>query len=243
MTPPLFLVDTLPIEDEVRLVGEEGRHAARVKRLGVGEAVLVADGRGGLLECTVAAVLADGLQLDVTARRSVPAPQPRIVAVQALPKGERAELAVEMLTELGVDEIVPWAASRSIVQWQGPRGEKALERWRRTTREAAKQSRRAWVPEVSGLASTDDVTVRLAGACALVLHAGAAASLASAPVDAAGDVVLIIGPEGGVTPDELAAFEAAGARPVRLGEPVLRTSTAGAAALAVLSLRLGRWSE
>lgn len=241
MTPPLFLVDELPPGDELRLTGDEGRHAATVKRLTAGEAVLVSDGRGGLLECSVAAALPDGLRLDVRARRMVPQPRPRVVAVQALPKGERAELAVEVLTELGVDEIVPWAAARSITRWHGPRGEKALDKWRRTAREAAKQSRRAWVPQVSPLAFTADVVPRLRGVRAFALHEDATTPLASVAVDAADEVIVIIGPEGGLEPGELADFEDAGACPVRLGAPVLRTSTAGAAALAVLSARLGRW--
>ena len=241
MTPPLFLVEELPAGDELHLLGDEGRHAARVKRIGVGEAVLVSDGRGGLLECVVGSVLPDGLELDVRARRSVPPPRPQVTIVQALPKGERAELAVEMLTELGADEIVPWAASRSIAQWHGARGDKALERWRRTTREAAKQSRRAWVPDVAPLATTGDIADRLRGVTGLVLHEAAATPLATAPLGS-GNVVVVVGPEGGSTAAELAAFETAGACAVRLGDPVLRTSTAGAAALAVLSLRLGRWA-
>jgi 16S rRNA (uracil1498-N3)-methyltransferase len=242
MTPPLFLVDELPPGDEVHLRGDEGRHAARVKRLTRGEAVLISDGRGELLECTVTVVASDGLQLAVQRRRSVPIPDPRLVVVQALPKGERAELAVEMLTELGVDEIVPWAASRSIVQWHGTRGDKALEKWRRTAREAAKQSRRARVPEVGALLSTREVADRLSRGCGLVLHEAATRPLATVDLSDAGEVIVVIGPEGGIASNELAEFAAAGARSVRLGDPVLRTSTAGAAALAVLSVRLGRWA-
>jgi len=241
MTAPLFLVEELPPAGELHLSGDEGRHAARVKRLGVGEAVLVSDGRGAVFECVVASVVADGLLLTIERRRTVPAPRPRVVAVQALPKGDRGELAVEVLTELGADEIVPWAASRSIVQWHGARGDKALEKWRRTAREAAKQSRRAWVPHIAGLATTDDVARRLCGTVGLVLHQSASDPLASAELPDAGEVVVVIGPEGGISAEELAAFCAVGARAVRLGDPVLRTSTAGAAALAVLSTRLGRW--
>jgi 16S rRNA (uracil1498-N3)-methyltransferase len=242
MSPPLFLVDVASDAPELHLDGDEGRHAARVKRLGVGEDVLVSDGRGVLVECVVAAVVDEGLRLTVRARRTVPRPDPRIVAVQALPKGDRAELAVEVLTELGVDEIVPWAASRSIAQWHGPRGDKAVEKWRRTAREAAKQSRRAWVPTVSSLASTSDVTARLASSNALVLHEGATRSIAAIDLPERGVLFVVIGPEGGISDDELDAFAAVGATAVRLGPPVLRTSTAGAAALAALSLRLGRWA-
>lgn len=238
MTPPLFLVDTLPPGAEFDLTGDEGRHAARVRRLGVGEVVVVGDGRGNLVDCAVIAIPADGLRLQVRRRRFVPAPEPRLVVVQALPKGDRAELAVETMTELGVDEIVPWAAARSITQWQGPRGERALERWRRTAAEAAKQSRRAWLPEVAALASTDAV----AGRATLVLHEAATVPLAAVDLPTAGDVVVVVGPEGGVSAAELECFAAAGATAVRLGDPVLRTSTAGPAALVALSVRLGRWS-
>jgi 16S rRNA (uracil1498-N3)-methyltransferase len=242
MTPPLFLLDALPNGEDVELGGDEGRHAARVRRLTVGEQLLLGDGRGALLECTVTAVLPGGLKLTVKSRSMVAEPDPRLVVVQALPKGDRAELAVETMTELGVDEIVPWSASRSIAQWHGPRGEKALERWRRTAREAAKQSRRAWVPSIAERASTAAVAERLAGATGLVLHEAATTTLAGASLPPSGDVVVVVGPEGGVSDDELARFAAAGATAVRLGDPVLRTSTAGAAALAALSLRLGRWA-
>jgi 16S rRNA (uracil1498-N3)-methyltransferase len=241
-TPPLFLVDELPPADVLELAGDEGRHAARVKRLAVGEPVLVSDGRGTLVECTVSASRSAGLELAAGARRTVPAARPRVVVVQALPKGDRAELAVELLTELGADEIVPWAASRSIVQWLGPRGDRALAKWRRTAREATKQSRRAWLPDIAPLASTAEVAARLAGGVGLVLHEDAGSSLAEVELPGEGELVVVVGPEGGIAPDELDDFAAVGATAVRLGEPVLRTSTAGAAALAVLSVRLGRWT-
>ena len=241
MTPPLFFLDELPPGDTIDLTGDEGRHAARVKRLGAGEAVAVGDGRGLVLQCTVAEVLADGLRLSVRERVTVPARRPRIVVVQALPKGERAELAVEVLTELGADEIVPWAAERSIAQWHGARGERAREKWQRTAREAAKQSRRAWVPTVAPLASTERVAALLDGRTGVVLHEAATVPLAALDLAPEPDVVVVVGPEGGISDGELAVFVAAGARVVRLGAEVLRTSTAGAAALAALSVRFGRW--
>jgi 16S rRNA (uracil1498-N3)-methyltransferase len=241
-TPPLFFVTHLPSAGQVRLDGDEGWHAARVRRITVGEAVVLADGLGAVADCVVTAVLPDAVQLDVLDWRHVTAPDPYLVVVQALPKGERAELAVEAMTELGVDEIVPWAASRSIVQWREQRGGKALEKWRRTAREAAKQSRRPRLPLVPDVASTADVVERVRSGCGLVLHESADAPLVSAPLADAGEIVVVVGPEGGISPDELAAFAGAGAAMVRFGAPVLRTSTAGAAALAVLSARLGRWS-
>jgi 16S rRNA (uracil1498-N3)-methyltransferase len=241
-TAPLFLLDELPDGQTLLLGGEEGHHAARVKRLRAGERIAVGNGRGALADCEVVECRRDEVSLRVLERRFVAEPDPRFVVVQALPKGERAELAVELLTELGADQVVPWAASRSLVRWDAARGEKALSRWRRTAREAAKQSRRAWVPVVAELATTAALLERIAQSPALVLHESADAPLATCPLPAGGDVLLIVGPEGGITDEELALFTAAGARTVRLGEPVLRTSTAGAAALAVLSARLGRWS-
>ena len=241
-TPPLFLVDSLPDGGEVRLGGAEGHHAASVRRLRPGEQVRLADGTGGLAECTVASVEPGGLLLAVRRVRRLDPPRPRFVLVQALAKGDRGELAVQLATELGVDEVVPWAAARSVARWEGARGERALARWRSTVREAAKQSRRAWVPPVAGSHSTREVAARLAAsAAALVLDEGAGTALTGAALPADGDLVLVVGPEGGLDEAELAAFAAAGALPVHLGEAVLRTSTAGAAALAVLSARTGRW--
>ncbi|HST64300.1 MAG TPA: 16S rRNA (uracil(1498)-N(3))-methyltransferase [Mycobacteriales bacterium] len=240
-TPPVFLVDALPAGDTL-LTGAEGHHAAVVRRLQPGEALVLSDGAGGAADCVVTALVPGGLRLAVTGVRRLDPPSPRFVLVQALAKGDRGELAVELAVELGVDLVVPWSAARSVTRWDGARGQRSLERWRSTARAAAKQSRRAWVPAVDPLASTRSVAGLLAAAAgALVLHEAAATPLVSVPLPDAGDLVLVVGPEGGLDDAELAAFTAAGATPVRLGTPVLRTSTAGAAALAALSLRTGRW--
>ncbi len=225
------------------LDGDEGRHAAVVRRIGVGEAVVLTDGAGLQVHCIVRAADRQGLDCEVLTRVIKPAPSPRFVVVQALAKGDRGELAVETMTEVGVDEVVPWAAARSIVQWRGDRGEKSLAKWRATAREAAKQSRRAWFPVVSELASTGQVAARLAAAeIALVLHEEATDPLAAVEPPDAGDVLLVVGPEGGVSPEELTAFAWAGARPVRLGPSVLRASTAGAVAAGALLSRTRRWA-
>jgi 16S rRNA (uracil1498-N3)-methyltransferase len=242
VSPPLFLLDDIPDTVEVFLSGDEGRHAARVQRIKAGETVLVSDGAGALLTCRVRSVAGDGLHLEVTRRRDVPVPQPRLVVVQALPKGERAELAVELLTELGVDEIVPWSAERAISQWRGDRAAKGVAKWQRAAQEAAKQSRRARIPAVSELAGSAEVAGRIAAApLALLLQEDADEPLSRVAVPGGGEVLLVVGPEGGLSPAELALFAERGGRPVRLGPEVLRTSTAGAAALAVLSVALGRW--
>ncbi len=180
----------------------------------------------------------DEVLLEVLGREHEPAPSPRLVLVQALPKGDRGELAVELATEVGVDEVVPWVAARCVMQWKGERGERARERWQATAREAAKQSRRSWVPDVAPLHTTRQVAERATGGAVLVLHEAARTPLTGVDLPAHGDVLLVVGPEGGLTEDELALL---GGTAVRLGPTVLRTSTAGAAAVAVLSARTGRW--
>lgn len=244
MSAPLFLVEALPTGDTLTLDGPEGHHAATVQRLRVGEELLLADGRGGTATAVVSAVGKGTLDLRVTSRGYVDASVPRLVVVQGIAKGDRGELAVQAMTEVGVDEIVPWAASRSVTQWRGDRGVRAREKWAATAREAAKQARRPWLPVVAGTPdeSTTTVTRRIAGAAAaFVLHEEAGERLTTVELPDAGEIVLVVGPEGGIADTELTAFEQAGARPVRLGPSVLRTSTAGVAALSVLSARLSRW--
>jgi 16S rRNA (uracil1498-N3)-methyltransferase len=219
-----------------------------VKRLGVGETALLADGRGLIVTARAIEVGRDTVLFEEIDRRIDPIPDPRFVVVQALPKGDRADLAVEVLTELGADVIVPWAATRSVAQWRGAdKSAKGSLRWARTATEASKQSRRPRIPGVLALHSTEQVARLLrTAALGLVLHERAPAGLpaefeAEAHRVTSGDVVLVVGPEGGLAPDELALFMSAGGHPVRLGPEVLRTSTAGAAALAVLSVSVGRW--
>lgn len=244
MSAPLFLVDVLPTEPSCTLDGPEGHHAATVQRLRAGEELILADGRGGTATAEVTAVGRGSVDLRITHRAYAEAPDPRLVVVQGIAKGDRGELAVQAMTEIGVDEIVPWAASRSVAQWRGDRGVKARDKWVSIAREAAKQARRSWLPLVAGDpdCSTRQVVGRLAGAAAaFVLHEEATDRLAAAVLPEFGEIVLIVGPEGGIADAERDAFAGAGALPVRLGREVLRTSTAGVAALSVLSARLGRW--
>ncbi|MFC4005686.1 16S rRNA (uracil(1498)-N(3))-methyltransferase [Nonomuraea purpurea] len=241
MTVPVFLSQNLD-GAELTLDGPEGRHAASVRRLRAGERIDLTDGTGAVAECVVREVLKDALRLDVISRHEIEAPRQRLVVVQGLPKGDRGELAVEMMTEAGVDVIVPWAASRSITQWKGDKVAKALGRWRATAREAGKQARRFHLPEVTEPASTAGVEALLAtAALGLVLHEEAHEPLSGVTLPPGGDIVMIVGPEGGVSDEELGTFRAAKAVPVLLGPTVLRTSTAGVAAAAVLLTRTGRW--
>lgn len=251
MTPPLFLTEPGALgHDRVVLSGAEGRHAATVRRLTVGEVVDLADGAGTRARCVVTGVGKDTLSCAVEERATDPAPKPPITVVQALPKSDRAELTVEAMTESGVDTIVPWAAERCVTRWKPERAAKALAKWRTTAREAGKQARRSRVPEVRDPASTRDAASLVSGAAlGIVLHEDedAAEPLSTLPLPAgltepgSGGIVLVIGPEGGITGNELGAFDEAGATRALLGPTVLRTSTAGVAALAVVQARCGRW--
>lgn len=238
---PLFLLDELPETPELLVDGSEGRHAVEVLRLEPGERVRVGDGQGTVAEGEVVAAGPQGLRVAVSARFEVPAPQPEFVLVQALPKGDRGPLAVDLATELGVDRIVPWTASRCVTRWRDDRVAKGVAKWRAAARAASKQSRRPRVPEVTEPMSTREVCGLLGDAdLAVVLHEQARRPMAGLTVPDTGTVAVVVGPEGGLTDGEVVAFRAAGAEPVRLGAEVLRTSTAGAAALAALSART-RW--
>lgn len=244
MTLPVFLVTALPAGGSAVLDGPEGRHAATVRRLQVGEELVLSDGSGAQVRCVVETVLKDSLALAVLERWVVPDASPRVVLAQALVKGDRGELAVELATEAGVDGVVPWRAARCVTKWEdGPRGLKALERWRSTAREAAKQSRRARVPSVSSPVGTPALA-RLVSSSALtlVLHESATAPLNSVKLPVDGDVLLVVGPEGGITSQELETLTAAGASVVRLGPNVLRASTAAAVALGALGVLTDRWA-
>jgi 16S rRNA (uracil1498-N3)-methyltransferase len=243
-TAPVFLVSSVPAGASFVLDGPEGRHAAAVRRLGPGEDVVVADGVGGAAACVVDSVLGkDSLTLRVTRRWQDPAPRPRIVLAQALVKGDRGELAVELATETGVDTVVPWRAERCVARWDdGPRGAKALARWRSTVREAAKQSRRTWVPSVTEPVGTPGLAALVGSAAlAVVLDAAAPSGLTELDLPADGDILVVVGPEGGVSDRECVTLREAGAQVARLGPTVLRASTTGAVAIAALGVMTTRW--
>ncbi|CAD5139522.1 Ribosomal RNA small subunit methyltransferase E [Microbacterium sp. Nx66] len=224
----------------VSLTGAEAKHAAVVRRLRVGEAVTVGDGRGVWLTGVAEEVSPSRVDVRIAERVEHEPATPRLVLVQALAKGDRDELAVQAACELGVDEIVPWQAGRSVSRWEGPKAAKGRERWATIVREAAKQAHRTWVPEVAAPESTAQLAARVATQRVLLLDPTAPARLSTLVPDDR-DLVLVVGPEGGIAPEELEKLTAAGAERVLLGDTVLRTSTAGPAAIAVLSVALGRW--
>jgi 16S rRNA (uracil1498-N3)-methyltransferase len=245
MSLPVHLVPSLAgvaAGSVVTIEGDEAHHAVAVRRLRVGEAVALTDGAGVSAVGEVESVGKRVFAVRVASVSVTDRAEPTLTVVQAIPKGERGELAVEVLTEIGVDTIVPWAASRSVAVWRGERIAKSHAKWVTTAREAAKQARRSWFPSVTELAGTAKVVALLAEAdLAVVLHEVGATSFGSLTVPARGRIVVVVGPEGGIAPEELSAFAGAGAVTVRLGAEVLRTSTAGVAACAALLARTERW--
>jgi len=231
------------VGDAVTLTGSEAHHAAAVRRVRSGEQVTVGDGRGAWLTGECEAVTPREVVVRITHRIDTPAATPRIVLAQALAKGDRDELAVQAATELGVDEIVPWQAARSISRWDSAKAEKGRTRWASIVREAAKQAHRAWIPDVAALETTAALAGRGAASVIVVLEPTAPRRLTELGLraDDPRDVILVVGPEGGIAPEELEVFGRSGATLARLGDTVLRTSTAGPAALAVVSAALHRW--
>lgn len=231
------------VGDTVHVTGPEGRHAVGVVRVRVGDELLVSDGAGRRASVVVTDVDRAQLSARILDLVHAPEPSPRFVLVQALAKGDRDEQAVEAAAELGVDEVVPWQAARSIVQWRGAdKEEKGRRRWEAVVAAAAKQSRRARIPVVGPLVRGSGLRDLVeSAALAVVLHEDAQRPLAGTRLPDEGDVLLVVGPEGGITPEELGSLAEAGARVVRLGPEVLRSSTAGPAALAVLNAT-SRWA-
>ena len=238
-------LESAAVGDRVALTGAEARHAVTVSRLAVGETVSIGNGSG--LVVTGPIVTAEHTELAITAAlvETTPRRTPAVFLAQALAKGDRDELAVQAATELGVDGVIPWTAARSISRWEGAKIAKGRDRWSAVVREASKQSLRAWIPDVLDLVSTKQLiamasVIEPAEIRMLVLEPTAELTLGELETDER-DLILVVGPEGGISPQELDALAAAGASVVRLGDEVLRTSTAGPAALAVLNVKLGRW--
>ncbi len=246
MTLPLYLTSPgglgrAGVGDLVHVTGSEARHAVTVRRTAVGERVHVADGEGALVTGVVESTSPGEFAVRVEAAETIEVAQPRFVLVQALAKNDRDDQAIEAATELGVDEVVPWQAERCIVQWRGERGDKAWRKWDQVLLAATKQSRRPRRPVLAPVLTTRQLAARIAaGGTAYLLHEEARDALASVTLPTSGDVLVIVGPEGGIPAHEVDTLVAAGAIPVRLGRTVLRASSAGPAALAVLNAQ-GRW--
>ena len=230
-----------------RLTGAEARHA-HVKRIAPGESIVLTDGTGLTATITVTRASQEEVVGEVIAHAEVPAPTPRVTVVQAIPKSERAELAVDLATQAGADEIIAWQADRCVAKWDGKKAPKAVAKWQAAADSAAKQSRRARIPQVRGPLTTPQLVQELSGGrdgassnapTVLVLHEEATASIKDVPLTE--DVVLLVGPEGGIGDAELDRLKEAGATPIKLGPEVLRTASAAMVALAAIGMRTERW--
>ena len=247
MVATLFYVDDVPAIGELaRVEGDEGFHAATVRRIRPGEALVLADGAGTVADCVVEGADKRSLTARVLDRRTVVPAHPPVTVVQAIPKSERSELAVELVTEAGADEIIAWQAARCVARWDGDRADKGLRRWRAVARSAARQSRRPHLPEVGGPLGGAQLATLVAerisaGAVALVLHESAELPLAGVDLTRADSLLVIVGPEGGISDEELQVLHDCGAVSVRLGPGVLRTSTAAAVALGAIGGLTTRW--
>lgn len=240
MSLPVF-VHPGPFDGPVTLAGAEGRHAVSVKRIQPGEKIMLIDGRGTHAVVTVTATRGkDELTGEVEERGVDTRPRPRVTVVQALPKAERSELAVDLATQAGADAIVPWQAERCVARWVGPKAAKGVSKWEAAATAAAKQSRRSRIPGIHTPVTTAELAPLLEGRTALVLHEESATPLREIPLDV-DELVLIVGPEGGIGPGELAQLTAAGARAVKLGPEVLRTASAAMVALSAIGVLTGRW--
>ncbi|MGX9792403.1 16S rRNA (uracil(1498)-N(3))-methyltransferase [Mycobacterium sp. MMS18-G62] len=245
MTEAVFYVDAVPPVGEIAVVdGDEGFHAANVRRIRPGEKLDLSDGAGTLAHCVIEDVGKGRLSARVLDKLTVAEAVPAVTVVQALPKSDRSELAIELATEAGADAFIAWQASRCVARWDGPRVDKGLRRWRAVARAAARQSRRARIPEVTGVVSTAELAKRVRddAATVLVLHESATVPITEVPLAQVDSLMLVVGPEGGIADDEITALTDAGASVVRLGPTVLRTSTAAAVALGALGVLTPRWS-
>ena len=243
MSRALFYVDALPVVGGIAVVdGDEGFHASNVRRIRPGEELDLSDGAGTVAHCVVEEAVKGRLSARVLDVTEVPRPSPAVTVVQALPKSERSELAIELATEAGADGFLAWQAQRCVARWESAaKVDKGLRRWGAVARSAARQSRRAYVPEIEAMVSTAELLTRVPGALTLVLHESATVPLAEIGLADAAAVLLVVGPEGGISDEELGALTAAGARTARLGPSVLRTSTAAAVALGAIGVLTSRW--
>lgn len=241
MTAPVFLVDSEQLfSDTCKIVGDEGRHAATVKRMRVGERLDVCDGQGNRASGIVANLGRDWVELNIDSRIFEDHQPVQFTAIQAIAKGDRTDLAIELLTEIGIDDIIPWQSKHSVAKWDA--SGKSLSKWQRVAREASKQSRRARIPLVhDAVSDLGDVLGQFDSV--VVLHETAEQSLADVSVPSSGTIAIVIGPEGGISPEEISQLDRGGAQIVRMGSTVMRTSTAGGAALAVLCTKTSRWQS
>lgn len=243
---PLFFAaigkDTL-VGSTFVLSGAEAKHAVGVRRMVPGEAIAVSDGAGLKIRGKVSKVSKDTLDITVESVETLAAPAVQLHLVQALAKGDRDELAIQACTELGVYGVIPWQSDRSVSIWKDEKKVKGQTRWQTIVTEAAKQSLRSFTPTVAAVQNSQELLSRLKDFdTVLVLDPEAKTSISQVSIPTSGSIAIVVGPEGGISESELEAFSLAGFVSVHMGAGVLRTSTAGMAAVAYLQAKLGDWN-
>ena len=246
MVEPLF-ISPIPSDtkagSKIKIAGAEAKHAMSVRRLQIGEAISVSDGQGQKARGKVSQLSKDFLELDVESVENIERPKPRLILVQALAKGDRDEMAVQACTELGIQTVIPWQSERSVSIWKPEKQDKHRLRWQTIATEASKQSLRPFIPEVERVLGTSELAERLKQFdLTLVLDPTSSTSLTSLSLSGHQSIAIVVGPEGGISPEELGQFGSAGLSLVGLGSGILRTSTAGVAVVSYLQATLGNWS-
>jgi 16S rRNA (uracil1498-N3)-methyltransferase len=231
----LFIIEEIPSSGIAIIDGDEGHHAATVLRIEVGEEILISDGRGNWAEAVVIERSKKSISCEITIK---------LTCIQALPKSDRVKETLELLTEAGVDQIIPWSASKSIAKWSDKAS--GLQKWQTQVREASKQARRFRIPEVIDLKSTNELKERCRDFdLILVFHESAnisfTALISRLEVSAYKNIAVVIGPEGGISESEIEIFESVGGKLVKLGAPVFRSAHAGVAALAAIQTAFKMW--
>jgi len=243
---PLF-ISPIPSEtkmgSKIKIAGAEAKHAMSVRRLQIGEAIAVSDGQGQKARGKVSQLSKEFLEIDVESIETIERPKPQLVLVQALAKGDRDEMAVQACTELGIQTVIPWQSERSVSIWKPEKQDKQRLRWQTIATEAAKQSLRPFIPAVEKVLGTEELVERLKKFdLTLVLDPTSSAPLTGVPLTGHHSIAIVVGPEGGISPEELERFRSAGLSLVGLGSGILRTSTAGVAVVSYLQATLGNWS-
>jgi len=235
----LFFVDQLSAGTTQELGGDEGHHAVAVMRLGIGEQIKIADGAGNWVSGTITEVNKKSLKIDVAQRGSAQAGKPELIVVQAVTKSDRTKEMLELLTVGGADQIIPWQAERCISKWQ----KDSAQKWQSAIKEAAKQSRRVKLPVLGDEVTTNQLIKLFQQSDKIViLHESADTGISQLNLsNEFARIILIIGPEGGISDAEISQLEAAGAVTARMGELVLRSAHAGFAALSAVQSSIGRW--
>lgn len=242
MQPAYFYSSEISVnQKEFKLSGSEAHHAIKVRRVTEGEIVFITNGEGLVVEAIVLKIESGkSLLLESKQTQQQNQKKPIIAVAQALAKGDRSDLSVELLTEVGVDEIIPWQANRSVSKWD-EKEDKALEKWIQISRESSKQSRRGIFPKITNvLKSPNLVNIFNKFSKVIVLDPDSPKKIIDQIENNLESYLLVIGPEGGIEKEELDLFKKHHAVDARLGDSILRTSSAGAIGASIL-MSSTRW--